>query len=275
MQYLSGQADIVEFKGNGDSIMVDKLPKDEAKMRLKTAGRNEEVTESFRVSSNTLKGRLEFTSWYYVSFGIGVLQVIEKALVDRFVHGDIHNVRSVSSHPSRDFLPAETDHRVPHLYDVNTFQCYLSANVHATDVNSVINQVGNVYVQFREEEYAAKALKNLTGRYYADSMRRIPATVVDIATFWHLKKIDRDLRRNLFGRYRRGRSCNRNRSRRIETEIENTTTRVGQGGTGAQALFIGGNVAIQKVDDIIVRFGKVVKKGVPKLSNGIGGLFSI
>ncbi|KAJ0758301.1 putative DNA helicase [Helianthus annuus] len=28
-------------------------------------------------------------------------------------------------------------------------------------------KVGNVYVQFREEEYAAKALKNLSGRYYA------------------------------------------------------------------------------------------------------------
>lgn len=28
-------------------------------------------------------------------------------------------------------------------------------------------QVGNVYVQFREEEHAANALKNLTGRYYA------------------------------------------------------------------------------------------------------------
>lgn len=28
-------------------------------------------------------------------------------------------------------------------------------------------QVGNVYVQFREEEHAANALKNLTGRFYA------------------------------------------------------------------------------------------------------------
>lgn len=28
-------------------------------------------------------------------------------------------------------------------------------------------QVGNVYVQFREEEQAANALKNLTGRFYA------------------------------------------------------------------------------------------------------------
>lgn len=28
-------------------------------------------------------------------------------------------------------------------------------------------QVGNVYVQFREEEHAANALQNLTGRFYA------------------------------------------------------------------------------------------------------------
>lgn len=28
-------------------------------------------------------------------------------------------------------------------------------------------QVGNVYVQFSEEEQAANALKNLTGRFYA------------------------------------------------------------------------------------------------------------
>uniref|UniRef100_A0A0V0GLJ6 Putative ovule protein n=1 Tax=Solanum chacoense TaxID=4108 RepID=A0A0V0GLJ6_SOLCH len=33
--------------------------------------------------------------------------------------------------------------------------------------NIVDHMVGNVYVQFREEEQAAKALKNLTGRLYA------------------------------------------------------------------------------------------------------------
>ncbi|CAH1452486.1 unnamed protein product [Lactuca virosa] len=33
--------------------------------------------------------------------------------------------------------------------------------------NLADHMVGNVYVQFREEEYTAKALKNLTGRYYA------------------------------------------------------------------------------------------------------------
>lgn len=31
----------------------------------------------------------------------------------------------------------------------------------------VNEQVGNVYVQFREEEHAAAALQNLSGRFYA------------------------------------------------------------------------------------------------------------
>ncbi|XP_062170792.1 cleavage stimulation factor subunit 50 isoform X1 [Alnus glutinosa] len=56
---------------------------------------------------------------------------------------DTHNVRSVSFHPSGDFLLAGTDHPIPHLYDVNTFQCYLSANVPEIGANGAINQVRN------------------------------------------------------------------------------------------------------------------------------------
>ncbi|XP_024043714.1 cleavage stimulation factor subunit 50 [Citrus clementina] len=64
---------------------------------------------------------------------------------------DTHNVRSVSFHPSGDFLLAGTDHPIAHLYDVNTFQCYLSANVPEISVNGAINQVrysstGGMYV---------------------------------------------------------------------------------------------------------------------------------
>ncbi|BFG32920.1 hypothetical protein CerSpe_191940 [Prunus speciosa] len=64
---------------------------------------------------------------------------------------DTHNVRSVSFHPSGDFLLAGTDHPIPHLYDINTFQCYLSANAPEIDVNGAINQVrysatGGMYV---------------------------------------------------------------------------------------------------------------------------------
>ncbi|MBA0578463.1 hypothetical protein Gorai_020743 [Gossypium raimondii] len=64
---------------------------------------------------------------------------------------DTHNVRSVSFHPSGDFLLAGTDHSIAHLYDVNTFQCYLSANTPEIGVNGAINQVrysstGGMYV---------------------------------------------------------------------------------------------------------------------------------
>jgi len=33
-----------------------------------------------------------------------------------------------------------TDHAIPHLYDINTFQCYLSSNVPETSPNGAINQ---------------------------------------------------------------------------------------------------------------------------------------
>lgn len=64
---------------------------------------------------------------------------------------DTHNVRSVSFHPSGDYLLAGTDHHIPHLYDVNTFQCYLSAHVQELNANVAINQVrysstGSIYV---------------------------------------------------------------------------------------------------------------------------------
>lgn len=98
--------------------------------------------------------------------------------------------------------------------------------------NLADHMVGNVYVQFREEEYAAKALKNLTGRYYAGRPIIVdfsPVTDFREATcrqyeentcnrggycnFMHLKRIGRELRRQLFGRYRRRRSRSRSRSR--------------------------------------------------------------
>lgn len=64
---------------------------------------------------------------------------------------DTHVVRSVSFHPSGDFVLAGTDHPIAHLYDVNTFQCYLSSNVQDVGVNGAINQVryssgGGMYV---------------------------------------------------------------------------------------------------------------------------------
>ncbi|XP_027159473.1 splicing factor U2af small subunit B-like isoform X2 [Coffea eugenioides] len=98
--------------------------------------------------------------------------------------------------------------------------------------NLADHMVGNVYVQFREEEQAANALKNLTGRYYARRPIIVdfsPVTDFREATcrqyeentcnrggycnFMHLKRISRELRRQLFGRYRRRRSRSRSRSR--------------------------------------------------------------
>ncbi|CAL0333996.1 unnamed protein product [Lupinus luteus] len=99
--------------------------------------------------------------------------------------------------------------------------------------NLADHMVGNVYVQFREEEHAANALNNLTGRFYAGRPIIVdfsPVTDFREATcrqydenscnrggycnFMHLKRISRDLRRQLFGRHHRSRhSRSRSRSR--------------------------------------------------------------
>lgn len=64
---------------------------------------------------------------------------------------DTHNVRSVAFHPSGDFILAGTDHHIAHLYDVHTFQCYLSSTSQERDAGGAINQVryssnGSMYV---------------------------------------------------------------------------------------------------------------------------------
>ncbi|KAK7407759.1 hypothetical protein VNO78_09815 [Psophocarpus tetragonolobus] len=89
--------------------------------------------------------------------------------------------------------------------------------------NLADHMIGNVYVQFREEDQAAKALHALHGRFY--NARPIiadfsPVTDFREATcrqfeenscnrggycnFMHVKLIGRDLRRRLFGRHHRG-----------------------------------------------------------------------
>eukprot|EP00252_Welwitschia_mirabilis_P015464 TRINITY_DN33_c1_g3_i1.p1 TRINITY_DN33_c1_g3~~TRINITY_DN33_c1_g3_i1.p1 ORF type:complete len:313 (-),score=49.35 TRINITY_DN33_c1_g3_i1:336-1274(-) len=104
--------------------------------------------------------------------------------------------------------------------------------------NLADHMVGNVYVQFREEDHAANAVKNLQGRFYAGRPIIVdfsPVTDFREATcrqyeentcnrggycnFMHLKKISRELRRRLFGRYRRhGRSRSRSISPRRDYE---------------------------------------------------------
>lgn len=97
--------------------------------------------------------------------------------------------------------------------------------------NLADHMVGNVYVQFKEEDQADAALRALQGRFY--SGRPIiadfsPVTDFREATcrqfeenscnrggycnFMHVKQIGRELRRKLFGRYRRSRGS-RSRSR--------------------------------------------------------------
>ncbi|PQM39692.1 splicing factor U2af small subunit B [Prunus yedoensis var. nudiflora] len=98
--------------------------------------------------------------------------------------------------------------------------------------NLADHMVGNVYVQFREEEHASNALQNLSGRFYAGRPIIVdfsPVTDFREATcrqyeentcnrggycnFMHLKRISRELRRELFGSYRRRHSHSRSRSR--------------------------------------------------------------
>nr|QEX51165.1 splicing factor U2af small subunit B isoform X2 [Cymbidium ensifolium]QEX51190.1 splicing factor U2af small subunit B isoform X3 [Cymbidium ensifolium]QEX51214.1 splicing factor U2af small subunit B isoform X4 [Cymbidium ensifolium] len=98
--------------------------------------------------------------------------------------------------------------------------------------NLADHMVGNVYVQFKEEDQAAAALRALQGRFYSGRPIIVdfsPVTDFREATcrqfeenscnrggycnFMHVKQIGRDLRRKLFGRYRRSiRSRSRSRS---------------------------------------------------------------
>ncbi|XP_047977726.1 splicing factor U2af small subunit B-like [Salvia hispanica] len=97
--------------------------------------------------------------------------------------------------------------------------------------NLADHMVGNVYVQFREEDHAANALNNLTGRFYAGRPIIVdfsPVTDFREATcrqyeedacnrggycnFMHLKRISRELRHQLFRKRRSRRSRSRSRS---------------------------------------------------------------
>lgn len=99
--------------------------------------------------------------------------------------------------------------------------------------NLADHMVGNVYVKFKDEESAAKALQALQGRYYAGrpvNAEFSPVTDFREATcrqyeentcnrggycnFMHIKPIGKDLRKVLFGRYKnRDRSRSRDRRR--------------------------------------------------------------
>jgi len=58
---------------------------------------------------------------------------------------DYSQIRIIAFFPQKindhkhEFLTG-TDHAIPHLYDINTFQCYLSSNIPETSPNGAINQ---------------------------------------------------------------------------------------------------------------------------------------
>ncbi|OVA01038.1 RNA recognition motif domain [Macleaya cordata] len=99
--------------------------------------------------------------------------------------------------------------------------------------NLADHMVGNVYVQFKEEDQAAAALQALQGRFYSGRPIIVdfsPVTDFREATcrqfeenscnrggycnFMHVKQIGRELRRKLYGRYRRSYGS-RSRSRSL------------------------------------------------------------
>ncbi|ONK70184.1 uncharacterized protein A4U43_C05F31130 [Asparagus officinalis] len=121
--------------------------------------------------------------------------------------------------------------------------------------NLADHMVGNVYAQFKEEDQAAAALQALQGRFY--SGRPIiadfsPVTDFREATcrqfeedscnrggycnFMHVKQIGRELRKKLFGRYRRShgrRSRSRSRSPRHRRDYRDNGDH--RGGSGRRS----------------------------------------
>ncbi|KAL3839759.1 hypothetical protein ACJIZ3_024350 [Penstemon smallii] len=119
--------------------------------------------------------------------------------------------------------------------------------------NLADHMVGNVYILFREEDQAQKALQNLVGRSYegrpiiADfspvtdfreaTCRQYEENVCNrggYCNFMHLKKISRELRHQLFRKGRRGhgRSRSRSRSRSNSPRHRNHEERHGSGRRG-------------------------------------------
>jgi splicing factor U2AF subunit len=97
--------------------------------------------------------------------------------------------------------------------------------------NTSDHMVGNVYCKFREEEEAVAAMAGLAGRFYGgrpimaefspvtdfreSTCRQYEENICSragLCNFMHLKPISRDLRRRLFGRYKK-RKSSRSRSR--------------------------------------------------------------
>eukprot|EP00271_Cylindrocystis_brebissonii_P005319 TRINITY_DN1730_c0_g1_i1.p1 TRINITY_DN1730_c0_g1~~TRINITY_DN1730_c0_g1_i1.p1 ORF type:complete len:320 (+),score=53.43 TRINITY_DN1730_c0_g1_i1:182-1141(+) len=123
--------------------------------------------------------------------------------------------------------------------------------------NLADHMVGNVYVNFSEEEQAAKALQGLTGRFYAG--RPIIADFSPVTdfrestcrqyeeqtcnrggycNFMHLRKIGRELRKKLFGHLRRSRSRSYSPERDYDRQYDDRYR--GGGGRGGRGYSDGG-----------------------------------
>ncbi|CAD7701123.1 unnamed protein product [Ostreobium quekettii] len=136
---------------------------------------------------------------------------------------------ALNAPPGPDGLPQAVDPRTAQDHfedfyeDVFEELCVFGEieNLNVCD-NLADHMVGNVYVKFRDEESAAKALQALQGRFYAGRpilAEFSPVTDFREATcrqyeentcsrggycnFMHLKPISRELRKVLFGRYKR------------------------------------------------------------------------
>ncbi|KAJ6921125.1 U2 snRNP auxiliary factor small subunit family protein [Populus alba x Populus x berolinensis] len=159
--------------------------------------------------------------------------------------------------------------------------------------NLADHMIGNVYVQFKEEDQAAAALQSLQGRFY--SGRPIiadfsPVTDFREATcrqyeenncnrggycnFMHVKLIGRDLRRKLFGRYR-GYRVSRSRSRSVsprrrdrDYDRQTETVIIVEMGGGMTETEGGKDTGVR--GGAGARSGKAARKEGPGLSSGIG-----
>jgi len=126
-----------------------------------------------------------------------------------------------------DGLPLPVDpKRVQHFFEDFYEDLFLELDKYGTVENLCVcdnvadHMVGNVYVKYRDEESAAKAVKGLQGRYYAGKPIQVefsPVTDFKESTcrqyeegtcnrggycnFMHVRPVSRELRLQCFGRY--------------------------------------------------------------------------
>eukprot|EP00850_Spirogloea_muscicola_P005997 SM000028S10091 [mRNA] locus=s28:337465:340836:+ [translate_table: standard] len=78
---------------------------------------------------------------------------------------DTHRVKSVAFHPCGEYVLAGTEHALLHLYDVNTFKCFLSAAVQPPHIGGTVrySQTGAAYASCHKDG-AVRLWDGVTGR---------------------------------------------------------------------------------------------------------------